>query len=271
MPFFSRRKKSRDTNAETKAAEAPKPAPYKHVPTHAAADSLMGVPAARDAVNRQAIKEAHSHRQSMIEERRMSRGISSGPPSIGGHNYSYSSIPKTTAALPIFDTPSSSTTTTSDFETSPVEMTWKQSSVKFEEAPIIINENPVPAPEEVILQDVHELPIGEINLDDAQLYLEATSVLENQHFDFVPPIPPRAPRPLRRQAPIQLSAIPNNSMQTPTIPALENKENWPLNTPPRIPLPTPKQERRLGMFTKTPARIRIEDFGSLLKQPAVHA
>ena len=102
MPFFSRRKKSQDSPVPAK----PAPAPYRHIPTHAAADALMGIPAKRGEEDRQAIKEAHNRRQSMMEERRMSRSISSTRSAGMAHSQSYSGIPTLPRTRSTYSVPS---------------------------------------------------------------------------------------------------------------------------------------------------------------------
>ncbi len=68
MSIFSklRRAKQAADNQKEKnnaAAEAkPKPAPYKHIPTHAASDALLGAPAGRSEEDRKAIQAQHQRR-----------------------------------------------------------------------------------------------------------------------------------------------------------------------------------------------------------------
>jgi hypothetical protein len=69
MSIFSklrRAKQAADGQKEKKAAAAdvkPPPAPYKHVPTHAATDALLGAPATWREEDKKAIKAQHQKRQ----------------------------------------------------------------------------------------------------------------------------------------------------------------------------------------------------------------
>ncbi len=68
MSIFSklrRAKQAADSQKEKNNAAAetkPKAAPYKHIPTHAASDALLGAPAGRSAEDRKAIQAQHQRR-----------------------------------------------------------------------------------------------------------------------------------------------------------------------------------------------------------------
>ncbi|ERF71069.1 hypothetical protein EPUS_03350 [Endocarpon pusillum Z07020] len=68
MSIFSklrRAKQAADSQKEKNNAAAetkPKPAPYKHIPTHAASDALLGAPAGRREEDRKAILAQHQRR-----------------------------------------------------------------------------------------------------------------------------------------------------------------------------------------------------------------
>lgn len=75
MSIFSklrRAKQAADSQKEKNNAAGeskPKPAPYKHIPTHAASDALLGAPAGRRDEDRKAILAQHQRRSQSILSR----------------------------------------------------------------------------------------------------------------------------------------------------------------------------------------------------------
>ena len=143
----------------------------------------------------------------------------------------------------------------------------KPTSVKFKEHPVIIDDVRKSSITGYEVDEAQALGIQELHFEDADLYLEATAMpCEEPRYSAAPPIPPRMPRPVRPNFSVPQQITHSDAHQ---YHFQEHDEHWPLGPGSRIPPPSSRHERRMGMMSKDVTSVRIEEFGNLLKQPDI--